>query len=84
MRNVIAITALYSLIVTFTGFTIVNVLTHGGPLGATQVLGTAAFNISILGGNLPLGAIMALSMVPILAMAAIFLLRAVAKRGNES
>lgn len=84
MRNVIAVTALYSLIVIFTGFTIVNVLTYGGPLGATQVLGTSAFGIGILGGNLPLGAAVALSMVPILAVAAIFLLRGIARRGNEA
>ncbi|NQW49894.1 MAG: sugar ABC transporter permease [Rhodospirillales bacterium] len=82
MRNVIAITTLYSLIVTFTGFTIVNVLTYGGPLGATQVLGTAAFGIGILGGNLPMGASVALSMVPILAVAAFLLLRGIARRAE--
>jgi multiple sugar transport system permease protein len=37
MRNVIAITMIFSLIGSFAGFTIVNVLTNGGPLGATQV-----------------------------------------------
>ena len=84
MRNVIAITALYSLITTFAGFTIVSTLTRGGPLGATQVLGTAAFYTGILGGNLPLGATMALFMVPILAVAATFILRGIAKRGNEA
>jgi multiple sugar transport system permease protein len=84
MRNVIAVTALYSLIVTFTGFTIVNVLTGGGPQGATRVLGTSAFGIGILGGNLPMGAAVALSMVPILAVAATLLLRGIAKRGSEA
>ena len=84
MRNVIAITALYSLITTFAGFTIVSTLTRGGPLGATQVLGTAAFYTGILGGNLPLGATMALFMVPILVVAATFILRGIAKRGNEA
>ena len=84
MRNVIAITALYSLISTFAGFTIVSTLTRGGPLGATQVLGTAAFYTGILGGNLPLGATVALFMVPILAVAAIFILRGITRRGNEA
>jgi multiple sugar transport system permease protein len=84
MRNVIAVTALYSLIVTFAGFTIVNVLTGGGPQGATRVLGTSAFGIGILGGNLPMGAAVALSMVPILAVAATLLLRGIAKRGSEA
>jgi multiple sugar transport system permease protein len=84
MRNVIAVTTLFFLISTFAGFTIVSVLTNGGPLGATQVLGTAAFGLSIMVGNLPLGATMALSMVPILAVAAIFILRGIARRGSEA
>ncbi len=84
IRNVVAVTALYALIVIFTGFTTVNVLTNGGPLGATQVLGTAAFGIGILGGNLPLGAAVALGMVPILAVAAVFLLRGIVRRGTEA
>jgi multiple sugar transport system permease protein len=83
MRNIIAITMVFSLIGNLAGFTLVAVLTNGGPLGATQVLGTAAFLVGILGGNLPLGASVSLFMVPILAMAAIFVLRGIAKRGSE-
>ena len=82
MRNVIAITALYSLITTFAGFTIVSMLTGGGPLGATQVLGTSAFYTGILGGNLAMGATIALFMVPILAVAAAFILRGISRRGE--
>jgi multiple sugar transport system permease protein len=37
-----------------------------------------------MAGNLPLGATMALSMVPILAAAAIFILRGIARRGSEA
>ena len=84
MRNVIAITMLFSLIGTFAGFTIVSMLTGGGPMGATQVLGTSAFFIGIMGGNLPMGASVALFMVPILAVAAIFILRGIARRANEA
>ncbi len=84
MRNVIAITMLYSLIGAFAGFTIVSMLTNGGPLGATQVLATSAFSIGIMGGNLPMGASVSLFMVPILAVAAAFILRGIAKRGNEA
>jgi multiple sugar transport system permease protein len=82
MRNVIAITMLFSLIGSFAGFTIVAVLTNGGPLGTTQVLGTAAFLVGILSGNLPLGAAVSLFMVPFLAVAATFILRGVARRGS--
>ena len=56
MRNVIAITMLFSLIGSFAGFDIVAVLTNGGPLGTTQVFATSAFTVGILSGNLPLGA----------------------------
>jgi multiple sugar transport system permease protein len=82
-RNVVAITLLYSLISTFAGFTIVSMLTGGGPLGATRVLATSAFFIGIMGGNLPMGASVSLFMVPILAVAAIFILRSIARRGSE-
>ena len=82
-RNVIAITMLFALIGGFAGFTIVNVLTHGGPLGATQVLGTAAFYAGLAGGNFPRGAAIALCMVPILAVAATLILRSIARRGSE-
>jgi len=84
MRNIIAITMLFSLIGSFAGFTLVAVLTNGGPLGATQVLGTLAFLVGILGGNLPLGAAVSLFMVPILALAATVILRGIAKRGSEA
>ena len=82
-RNVIAIVMLFSLIGGFTGFTIVNVLTSGGPLGATQVLATAAFLVSFGAGNFPLGAAISLCMVPVLAVAATLILRTIAKRGSD-
>ena len=83
MRNIIALTMIFSLIGSFAGFTIVAVLTNGGPLGTTQVLGTAAFAVGIMSGNLPMGSAVALFMVPILAVAAICILLGIAKRGSE-
>jgi multiple sugar transport system permease protein len=82
-RNVIALTMMFSLISSFAGFTIVAVLTNGGPLGTTHVLGTSAFLIGIMGGNFPVGAAVSLFMVPVLAAAAIYILRGIAKRGSE-
>jgi multiple sugar transport system permease protein len=84
MRNVIAITALFSLIVTFANFDIVRVLTSGGPVDQTHIFGTWAFKVGIEGSDLPLGASVSLFMFPILALAAIFILRDVTRRGNES
>ncbi|MEA2914365.1 MAG: multiple sugar transport system permease protein [Bradyrhizobium sp.] len=84
MRNIIAITVLSSLIGTFATFDVVAVLTQGGPLRTTQVFATYAFSVGILSGDLPLGASVSLFMLPILAVAATFILRGVIKRGNEA
>jgi multiple sugar transport system permease protein len=84
MRNIIQITALFSLIVTFANFDIVKVLTNGGPVDQTHVFATYAFQNAILGNDIPLGASISLFMAPILAVAAYFILRDVRRRGNEA
>jgi multiple sugar transport system permease protein len=84
MRNIIAITALFSTIVTFANFDIVRVLTAGGPIDKTHVFATWAFRVGIEGGDIPLGASVSLFMVPILTVAAIIILRDITKRGNEA
>jgi multiple sugar transport system permease protein len=83
MRNIIAITALFSLIVTFANFDIVRVLTKGDPLNTTHVFATWAFRVGIESGDIPLGSAVSLFMVPILAVAAAFILRDITKRGSE-
>jgi multiple sugar transport system permease protein len=84
MRNIISITVLFSLIVTFANFDIVRVLTSGGPLDGTHVFATWAFERGIFSGDIPLGATISLFMLPILGIAAIFILRDINKRGNEA
>jgi multiple sugar transport system permease protein len=84
MRNIIAITVLFSTIVTFANFDIVQVLTAGGPVDKTHVFATWAFRLGIQGGDIPLGASVSLFMFPILAICAIFILRDIHRRGNES
>src|SRR5215475_6400624 len=84
MRNIIAITVLFSLIVTFANFDIVRVLTSGGPVDQTHVFATWAFKVGIEGNDLPLGAAVSLFMFPILAIAAIFILRDITRRGTET
>jgi len=83
MRNIIAITALFSLIVTFANFDIVRILTAGGPLDRTHVFGTWAFSRGIESGDIPLGAAISLVMTPVLALIAVFILRDILKRGSE-
>jgi multiple sugar transport system permease protein len=83
MRNIIAITVLFSLIVTFANFDIVQVMTAGGPRNMTHVFATYAFLLGIRSGDIPLGAAVSLFMFPILGVAAIFILRGVRRRGRE-
>jgi multiple sugar transport system permease protein len=83
MRNIIAITVLFSLIVTFANFDVVQIMTAGGPRNMTHVFATYSFLLGIRSGDLPLGAATSLFMFPILAIAAIFILRGVRKRGKE-
>ena len=83
MRNIIAITVLFSLIVTFANFDIVQIMTAGGPRNMTHVFATYAFLLGIRSGDIPLGASVSLFMFPILGISAIFILRGVRKRGRE-
>src|SRR4030088_2195006 len=83
MRNIMAITVLFSLIVTFANFDVVQIMTAGGPIDKTHVFATWAFRIGIEGGALPLGASVSLFMVPILTVAAVFILRDVHRRAGE-
>ncbi len=83
MRNIIAITVLFSLIVTFANFDIVRILTNGGPVDQTHVFATWAFKIGIESNDIPLGACVSLFMVPILGLAAVFILRDINRRGGE-
>jgi multiple sugar transport system permease protein len=83
MRNIIAITVLFSMIVTFANFDIVQIMTSGGPRNMTHMFATYSFLLGIRSGDLPLGAATSLFMFPILAIAAVFILRGVRKRGRE-
>jgi multiple sugar transport system permease protein len=80
MRNIITITMLYSTIVTFATFDIVQVLTKGGPRNSTHLFATYSFNLGIMSGDLPLAAAVSLFMVPVLAIGAFFILRNIRAR----
>jgi multiple sugar transport system permease protein len=70
LKNIIAITLLFSTIVTLATFDIVRVLTRGGPRNHTHLFGTYAFELGIASGDVPLGAAVSLFMFPILAVPA--------------
>jgi len=84
LRNIIAITMLFSTIVTFANFDIVQVLTGGGPRNTTHLFGTYSFSLGIMSTDIPLGACVSLFMFPVLAVAAFFILRNVRQRVRES
>jgi multiple sugar transport system permease protein len=77
LRNIIAVTVLFSTIVTLATFDIIRVLTRGGPRHTTQMFGTYAFELGIATGDVPLGAAVSLFMFPILAVSAFFILRGI-------
>jgi multiple sugar transport system permease protein len=74
---VIAISALFGAIFTFTDMAVVYVLTRGGPTNETQVLASWAFFRGIEGSDIGQGAAIALFLFPLLLAAAIAILRAV-------
>jgi len=68
LQPIILIVTLFSVIFTFADFQLVYVLTHGGPQNATALFATYAFDIAMSGGQLGLGASVALAMLPALAL----------------
>jgi multiple sugar transport system permease protein len=84
LRNIISITVLFSLIVTFANFDIVQIMTAGAPADTTHVFATYAFQVGINAGNIPMGAAVSLFIFPILAIFAIFILRGVGRRSQEA
>jgi len=72
---IMIIAVLFSLITMFSDMTVVYILTRGGPIDHTRVLGLYSFQIGIEGGNLAQGAAMALFIFPLLLALAVFMLR---------
>ena len=68
LRPVIFIVTMFSVIFTFADFQLVYVLTRGGPANATHLFATYAFDIAMGGGQLGMGASVALAMLPPLAL----------------
>ena len=62
------VVTLFSVIQTFADFQLVYVLTKGGPANATHLYATYAFDVAMTGGQLGMGASIALAMLPPLAL----------------
>jgi len=76
---IMVIALLFSMITMFGDMTVVYVLTRGGPVDYTRVLGLYSFQVGIEGGNLAQGAAISLFAFPLLLAMAILLLRAASR-----
>ena len=66
LTPIIAVVMTLSVLFTFTDFQLIYVITRGGPLNATHLMATLAFQRAINGGALGEGAAIAIAMVPFL------------------
>jgi multiple sugar transport system permease protein len=66
---------IFGTVFTFTDMSVVYLLTKGGPINGTHVLGSLAFQVGILSGDVSHGAVICLFLLPFLLVAVIALLR---------
>src|ERR1051326_5950988 len=71
---------IFGTVFTFTDLSVVYLLTKGGPINSTQVLGSLAFQVGILSGDVAHGAAICLFLFPFLLIGVIVLLRALRQR----
>jgi len=77
---IVVIALIFGTVFTFTDLSVVYLLTRGGPINATQVLGSLAFQVGILSGDVAHGAVICLFLFPFLLVAVVFMLRALRRR----
>jgi multiple sugar transport system permease protein len=77
---IMMVAMLFGLVFTFTDMSVVYLLTKGGPTNSTQVLGSLAFQVGILSGDVGRGAAISLYLFPFLLVATFFLLRFLRRR----
>jgi multiple sugar transport system permease protein len=72
LMPILAVVLTFSVLFTFTDFQLIYAITRGGPLNATHLMATLAFQRAIPGGDLGQGAAMATAMIPFLIAATLF------------
>jgi len=75
LQPVIAVVVLFSTIWTFADFQIVYILTHGGPINATQIFATMAYDVALVAGRIGEGSAISLFLFPALLIVIILMLR---------
>ena len=66
LRPILAVATLFSIIWTFSDFTIVYIVTRGGPANSTHLLATLAYQTAIYGGKIGEGLAISSFMFPLL------------------
>jgi len=77
---IVVVGLIFGTVFTFTDLSVVYLLTMGGPVNATQVLGNLGFQIGILSGDVSHGAAVSLFMLPVLFVLVILMLRFIRRR----
>jgi len=77
---IMMVAMLFGLVFTFTDMSVVYLLTKGGPTNSTQVLGSLAFQVGILSGDVGRGAAISLYLFPFLLLATFCMLRFLRRR----
>ena len=77
---IVVIALIFGTVFTFTDLSVVYLLTKGGPMNGTQVLGSLAFQVGIMSGDVAHGAVICLFLFPFLLLAVIVFLRALRRR----
>ena len=77
---IVAVGLIFGIVFTFTDLSIVFLLTNGGPVNATSVLGFEGFQVGIVSGDVSHGAAISLFMLPVLLVVVVFMLRFIRRR----
>jgi len=77
---IVAVGLIFGVVFTFTDLSIVFLLTNGGPINATSVLGFQGFQVGILSGDVSHGAAISLFMLPVLFLMVVGMLRFIRRR----
>jgi multiple sugar transport system permease protein len=75
MLPIVTVAVLFGVVFTFTDMSVVYLLTRGGPYNSTHVLASLAYQEGVLGGDVGRGASIAIFLMPVLVLLAVWMLR---------
>jgi multiple sugar transport system permease protein len=77
---IVVVGLIFGITFTFTDLSVVYLLTNGGPVNATSVLGYEGFQVGIVSGDVAHGAAISLFMLPVLFVLVLVMLRAIRRQ----